>query len=295
MYDEINASFIKEWSEKTHQTISIKQSHGGSGKQARAVMDGLEADVVTLALMFDVDQLVKKNLIASEWKSRLPYNSVPFTSIVVFLVRRGNPKAINDWGDLVNDGVSIVTPNPKTSGGARWNYLAAWGYAAKKFGGDEAAIKQYMRAFWERVPVLDAGARTATTSFTQRHIGDVLVTWESEARLAVENGNQGEFQIVIPSVSIRAETPVSIVDTYAKKHGTEKVSHQYLEYLFSPEAQKIAAKHHFRPRDESFFESAKPPFPPVTTFTIDEVFGGWDQAQAVHFGDGGMFDSLHKG
>lgn len=294
LYQEFNAAFVKYWQAKTGEKITIRQSHGGSGKQARAVIDGLEADVVTLALAYDTDAIHEKaGLIPRNWQSRLPHNSAPYTSTIVFLVRKGNPKGIKDWDDLVRPGVSVITPNPKTSGGARWNYLAAWGYALKR-GGDEAKARDFVTRLYKNVPVLDSGARGSTTTFVQRGIGDVLITWENEAILAVHEMGRGNLEVVVPSVSILAEPPVTIVDKVVDKRGTRTVAQAYLEYLYSPEGQEIVAKHHYRPRLASVAVKYAKKFPDVNLFTIDQTFGGWQQAQTMHFADGGVFDRIYQ-
>ncbi|MGQ0457226.1 MAG: sulfate ABC transporter substrate-binding protein [Hyphomicrobium sp.] len=294
LYKEYNEAFAKHWKEKSGDVLTIKQSHGGSGKQARAVIDGLEADVVTLALAGDVDQLHKNgNLIPADWAKRLPQNSAPYTSTIVFLVRKGNPKGIKDWADLGKDGVEVVTPNPKTSGGARWNYLAAWGYALKQDGGDEAKAKDLVTRIFKNTKVLDSGARGSLTTFTERAIGDVLISWENEAYLASKELGPDKFEIVTPTVSILAEPSVSVVDKVVDKRGTRKVAEEYLTYLYSPEGQDIAGKHYYRPRDEKAAEKYKAQFSPVKLFTIDDVFGGWAKATEVHFKDGGVFDQIY--
>ncbi|WP_066366143.1 sulfate ABC transporter substrate-binding protein [Neobacillus fumarioli] len=293
LYEQFNKSFASYWEEKTGQKVTIKQSHGGSGAQSRAVIDGLEADVVTLALAYDIDAIAKTGKISSDWQKRLANNSSPYTSTIVFLVRKGNPKGIKDWDDLVKKGVSVITPNPKTSGGARWNFLAAWGYALKKNNGDEQKAKEFVTKLYHNVPVLDSGARGATTTFTEKGIGDVLIAWENEAYLAKKQlGNQ--FDIVYPSVSILAEPPVTFVDQIAKKHGTEKVAKAYLDYLYSPEGQEIAAQNYYRPRDKQIIEKYHSQFPDIHLFTIDELFGGWTKAQKTYFADGGIFDQIYK-
>jgi sulfate transport system substrate-binding protein len=294
LYQAYNAAFAKHWKEKTGEDVTIKQSHGGSGKQARAVIDGLEADVVTLALAGDVDQLVKNGgLIPADWSKRLKDNSAPYTSTIVFLVRKGNPKGIKDWSDLAKDGVEVVTPNPKTSGGARWNYLAAWGYALKKEGGSEEKAKELVTKIYKNTKVLDSGARGSLTTFTERGIGDILISWENEAYLATKELGPDKFEIVTPSVSILAEPSVTVVDKFADKHGTRKVAEAYLNYLYSDEGQDIAGKHYYRPRDAKAAEKYKAQFTPVKLFTIDEVFGGWAKAQDTHFKDGGVFDQIY--
>ncbi len=281
---------------KTGETVTIEQSHGGSGKQARAVIDGLKADVVTLALAADIDAIATKGkLLPEDWAKRLPHNSTPYSSTIVFVVHKGNPKAIKDWGDLVKPGIAVITPNPKTSGGARWNYLAAWAWASKNNGGDEAKTKQFVADLYRNVPVLDTGARGSTTTFAQRGIGDVLISWENEAHLIQREFGQDNFDIVVPSLSIKAEPPVALVDENVKANGTEKVAKAYLEFLFSPEAQKIAAHEHYRPSDPSAADPADlKQFPEIELVTIDDAFGGWTKAQATHFADGGTFDQLYK-
>jgi len=293
-YQEINGAFSAYWKEKTGQTVTIKQSHGGSGKQSRSVIDGLEADVVTLALAYDIDAIADKNLIAPDWQKRFADNSAPYTSTIVFLVRKGNPKQIKDWEDLVKPGISVITPNPKTSGGARWNYLAAWGYALHRHNGDETKAQAFVTQLFRNVPVLDSGARGATTTFVERGIGDVLIAWENEAYLAVHELGKDKFEIVYPSVSILAEPPVAIVNKYAEKHGTKEVAQAYLHFLYTEQGQEIAAKHYFRPRSRSVMEAFRQSFPALELFTIDELFGGWQQAQQVHFSDGGVFDQIYK-
>jgi sulfate transport system substrate-binding protein len=289
LYTAINAAFATQWEARTGQALTIEQSHGGSGKQARAVIDGLEADVVTLGLAHDVDAIAGTGLIHADWASRLANHSAPYTSTIVFLVRKGNPKAIKDWDDLVKPGIAVITPNPKTSGGARWNYLAAWGYAIQR-GGDDAKARQFVTALYKNVPVLDSGARGATTTFVERGIGDVLLAWESEALLAVQKLGADKIEVVAPSVSILAEPPVAVVDENVDKRGTRKVATAYLQFLYTPEGQRIAAQRFYRPRDAT----AAPPgaFPPIQLFTIDEVFGGWSKAQPAHFDEGGVFDQI---
>jgi sulfate transport system substrate-binding protein len=294
-YKEYNEAFAKHWKAETGEDATIDQSHGGSGKQARSVIDGLEADVVTLALAYDIDAIAENSdLIAKDWQKRLPHNSSPYTSTIVFLVRKGNPKGIKDWGDLVQDGIEIVTPNPKTSGGARWNYLAAWAYALQQNGGDEAKAQQFVADLYARVPVLDTGARGSTTTFVQRGIGDVLLAWENEAFLAIEELGPDEVEIVVPSTSILAEPPVAIVDKNVDAKGTRKVAEAYLAYLYSPEGQEIAARHFYRPTDEAVAAKYAAAFPKIPLVTIDEVFGGWQAAQKKHFADGGIFDQIYK-
>ena len=295
LYQDVNTAFARYWLAKTGDKVTIRQSHGGSGKQARAVIDGLEADVVTLALAYDVDALCEKGkLIPPDWQKRLPNNSAPYTSTIVFVVRKGNPKGIKDWDDLVKPGISIVTPNPKTSGGARWNYLAAWGYALKKWGKDQAKARDFVARLFKNVAIFDAGARGATTTFVQRGIGDVLIAWESEAFLAVKESAQAGYEIIAPSVSILAEPPVTWVDKVVNRRGTRAVAQAYLEFLYSAEGQEIAAKHYYRPQLESVRAKYAGTFPKVDLFTIDEIFGGWLKAQKTHFSDGGVFDQIQK-
>ena len=291
LYADVNTAFAAAWKAKTGKAMSFEQSHGGSGKQARAVIDGLEADVVTLALSHDIDQIARSGLIDPAWQQRLAHNSAPYTSTIVFLVRKGNPKAIKDWNDLIKPGVQVITPNPKTSGGARWNYLAAWGYALEQHGHDEAKARAFVAALLENVPVLDSGARGSTTTFVEREIGDVLLTWENEAFLAIDKLGKDKLEIVVPSVSILAEPPVTVVDKNVDKRGTREVATAYLEFLYSPEGQKLAAKHHYRPRDAAAAPAGQ--FPAVRLFTIDEAFGGWAKAQPTHFDEGGVFDQIY--
>ena len=293
LYADFNAAFVKYWQGKTKQTVTIQQSHGGSGGQARAVIDGLDADVVTLALAYDIDAIQQSGLIAQGWQKRLPQNSAPYTSTIVFLVRKGNPKGIKDWSDLVKPGTAVITPNPKTSGGARWNYLAAWEYAKRQPGGNEAKARDFVAQLYRNVPVLDSGARGATTTFVQRGIGDVLLAWENEAYLALTEAKD-KVEIVTPSLSILAEPPVAIVDKNVDKKGTRAVAEAYLQYLYSPEGQEIAARHHYRPRDPKVAENHKGQFATVTLFTVDQAFGGWQAAQKAHFADGGTFDQIYK-
>jgi len=293
MYQEYNAAFAKYWKDKTGVSVEINQSHGGSGKQARAVIDGNEADVVTLALAYDIDAIATHgNLIAKDWQKRLPDNSTPYTSTIVFLVRKGNPKGIKDWDDLIKDGVSVITPNPKTSGGARWNFLAAWGYAFKKNNNDERKAQDFVAKLFRNVPILDTGARGATTTFAQRGMGDVLVAWESEALLTVKDSGPDKFEVVRPSISILAEPPVAWVDRFVKKHGTEDLAKSYLEYLYSPEGQEIAAKNFYRPRLEAVAQKYAGTFPKLKLFTVDELFGGWQQAQKKFFDSDAIFDQI---
>ena len=295
LFAEFNVAFAKHWKEKTGLTVTIQQSHGGSGKQARSVIDGLPADIVTLALAYDIDAIADKaRFVPGDWQTKLPNNSSPYTSTIVFLVRKGNPKGIKDWDDIVKPGVSVVTPNPKTSGGARWNYLAAWAYALSKNGNDEAKAKEFLAKLVKNVPVWDSGARGATTTFVQREIGDVLLAWENEAYLAVKEFGQDKFEIVTPSLSILAEPPVAVVDKVAKRHGTEEVAKAYLDYLYSGEGQDIAGKNFYRPRSEKAAAKYASQFGPVKLVTIDEVFGGWRKAQKTHFDDGGVFDQIFK-
>ena len=293
LYQDFNAAFARYWKEKAGDDVTILQSHGGSGKQARSVIDGLEADVVTLALAYDIGAISEKaKLLPADWQQRLPHNSSPYTSTIVFLVHKGNPKGIKDWDDLVKPGVAVVTPNPKTSGGARWNYLAAWGYALKKNNGDEAKARAFVATLFKNVPILDTGARGATTTFIRRGIGDVLIAWENEAILSIREVAKDKFEIVVPSLSILAEPPVAVVDKVAKRHGTEAVARAYLEYLYTPEGQEIAARHHYRPRLESVAQRHATDFPKLNLFTIEELFGGWQKAQGTHFADGGIFDQI---
>lgn len=295
LYAEVNAAFSKQWKAKSGDVVTVQQSHGGSGKQARSVIDGLEADVVTLALAYDIDAIAEKGkLLPPDWQQRLPHNSAPYTSTIVFLVRKGNPKAIKDWNDLIRPGVSVITPNPKTSGGARWNYLAAWAYALQANGNEEAKARDFVTKLFKNVPVLDSGARGATTTFVQRGIGDVFVSWENEAYLALKEFGVDKFQVITPSVSILAEPPVAVVDKVARKHGTEVVARAYLEFLYSDEGQEIAGKNFYRPRSEKAAAKYAQQFTQVKLVTIDEVFGGWKKAQKAHFDDGGMFDQIFK-
>ncbi|WP_435627970.1 sulfate ABC transporter substrate-binding protein [Candidatus Ferrigenium straubiae] len=294
LYQDYNAAFARYWKGKTGDDVVVKQSHGGSGKQARAIIDGLEADVATLALAGDIDALAAKGwLIPADWQKRLPHNSAPYTSTIVFLVRKDNPKAIRDWSDLVKPGIAVITPNPKTSGGARWNYLAAWGYALKHNGNDEAKAKEFVGKLFANVPVLDSGARGSTTTFVERGIGDVLLAWENEAYLAVKELGPDKFDIIAPSLSILAEPPVTVVDKNADKHGTRKVAEAYLEYLYSPEGQEIAAQNYYRPTDAKVAEKYARQFPRLNLITIDAVFGGWAKVQKKHFDDGGVFDQIY--
>jgi sulfate transport system substrate-binding protein len=295
LYEDFNRQFATYWKSKTGQDVTIRQSHGGSGKQARSVIDGLGADVVTLALAYDIDQIAEKaGLLPAKWQGRLPNNSSPYTSTIVLLVRKGNPKHIKDWGDLAKPGVTVVTPNPKTSGGARWNYLAAWAWALRQPGGNDASAKAFVAKLYQNVPVLDAGARGSTTTFVERGIGDVLIAWENEALLAIKELGPGQFEVVAPSLSILAEPPVAVVDKVANKHGTRAVAQAYLEYLYTPEGQEIAAKHFYRPRLAAVAAKYDSQFPKVALVSVDEVFGGWKKAHAAHFADGASFDQIYQ-
>jgi sulfate transport system substrate-binding protein len=293
-YQEFNEAFAEHWQQQTGEEVTIQQSHGGAGKQARAVIDGLEADVVTLALAYDIDEIAARSgWLPKDWQSRLPHNSSPYTSTIVFLVRQGNPKGIQDWGDLVKEDVQVITPNPKTSGGARWNYLAAWAWALRQPGGDDQKAQAFVAKLYQHVPVLDTGARGSTTTFVQRGIGDVLLAWENEAFLALEELGPDQFEIVVPSLSILAEPPVTLVDHVVDKHGTRAVAQAYLEYLYSPTGQALAAKHFYRPVAPEHADPADlERFPEVELITIDDVFGGWQEAQSRHFADGGVFDQI---
>jgi len=294
LYQDFNAAFAKYWLAKTGEKVTIRQSHGGSGAQARSVIDGIDADVVTLALAYDIDSIAgKANLLPANWQSRLAHNSSPYASTIVFLVRKGNPKGIKDWDDLVKPGVAVITPNPKTSGGARWNYLAAWGYAQKKYGG-EAQAKAFVAKLYGNVPVLDSGARGATTTFVERGIGDVLLAWENEAYLAVKELGPGKVEIVAPSYSILAEPPVALVDRVVDRKGTRKVAQAYLEYLYTPEGQEIAARNFYRPTLESVAKKYDRQFAKVALFALKDYFGDWQAAQKAHFADGGSFDQIYK-
>lgn len=296
LYEDYNKIFTQHWKKKSGEDVAVNQSHGGSGKQARSVIEGLDADVVTLALAYDIDAIAEKsNLLPKNWQSLLPDNSTPYTSTIVFLVRKGNPKNIKDWDDLVKPGIAVITPNPKTSGGARWNYLAAWGYALKKFGGDEEQVKGFVKALFKNVPVLDSGARGSTTTFVERKIGDVAISWENEAYLAVNELGKDEFEIVTPSVSIVAEPPVAVVQRNADRHGTRKAAEEYLNYLYSPEGQEIVARHYYRPRLKSVADKYAEQFGDVNLFTINDVFGSWAEAQKKHFADKGIFDQIYGG
>ena len=293
LYQDFNQAFARQWTAKGGDTIRFKQSHGGSGKQARAVIDGLEADVVTLALAYDIDAIAERGLIAPDWQKRLPNNSAPYTSTIVFLVRKGNPKGIKYWSDLVKPGVAVITPNPKTSGGARWNYLAAWGYALKQPGGNEATARAFLGKLYKNVPVLDSGARGATTTFVERGIGDVLIAWENEALLAIKELGPDKVEIVAPPLSILAEPPVAVVDKVVDKHDTRKLAEAYVQYLYSDAGQEIAAKHYYRPTSAAAVKKYATQFPKVQLLTIDEVAGGWTKAQKTHFADGGVFDQIY--
>ncbi|GAB4566548.1 MAG: sulfate ABC transporter substrate-binding protein [Rhizobacter sp.] len=294
LYQEYNAAFAKHWKAKTGDTVTVKQSHGGSGKQARSVIDGIDADVTTLALAYDIDEIAARGkLLAPGWQKRLQHNSAPYTSTYIFLVRKGNPKGIKDWGDLVKPGVSVITANPKTSGGARWGYLAAYGWALKQPGGNDAKAREYITRLFQNVPVLDSGARGSTVTFAERGQGDVLLAWENEAHLSLKEFGAGKFDIVYPPSSILAEPPVAVVDKVVDKRGTRDVATAYLEYLYSPEGQEIAARNFYRPTDAKVAARYARQFPAVKLYTIDEVFGGWTQAQKTHFADGGVFDQIY--
>jgi sulfate transport system substrate-binding protein len=294
LYQDVNAAFARQWQARTGKTVAIQQSHGGSGKQARAVLDGLDADVVTLALAYDIDAVAEGGLLPKDWQKRLPSNSAPYTSTIVFLVRKGNPKGIKDWSDLVRPGIEVITPNPKTSGGARWNYLAAWAYALKRPGGSDATAKAFVTQLYKHVPVLDSGARGSTTTFVQRGIGDVLLAWENEAFLAIKELGPDKVDVVIPSLSILAEPPVALVDKVVDKKGTRAVAQAYLEFLYTPEGQEIAARNYYRPRLEAVAKKHASTFPKINLVTIDDVFGGWPKAQKAHFADGGVFDQIYQ-
>ncbi|MFC4522999.1 sulfate ABC transporter substrate-binding protein [Cupriavidus pinatubonensis] len=294
LYVDVNAAFAKAWKAQGGDTVTVRQSHGGSGKQARSVIDGLDADMVTLALGYDIDAIAEKGLIKPDWQKRLPHNASPYTSTIVFLVRNGNPKGIKDWNDLVKPGVQVITPNPKTSGGARWNYLAAWGYAQRQPGGNDAKAREFVGELLKHVPVLDSGARGATTTFVERGLGDVLIAWENEAILAIKELGPDKFDIVAPSVSILAEPPVAVVDKVVDKKGTRKVAEAYLQFLYTDEGQEIAAKNYYRPISAKVAAKYAANFPKVKLFTIDEAFGGWQKAQKTHFADGGSFDQIYQ-
>jgi sulfate/thiosulfate-binding protein len=293
LYQDYNQAFAKYWQAKSGQIVAITQSHGGSGKQAQAVKDGLAADVITLGIASDIDMLAKSGLVAADWPTRFPNGSAPYSSTIVFLVRKGNPKGIKDWPDLVKPGVAVVTPNPKSSSGGRWNYLAAWGYALQLPGGNVATAQAYVARLYKNVPILDSGARGATVTFTQRHVGDVLLAWENEAYLATTKIGKGQYDIVYPSVSILAEPPVAVVDKNADAHKTRDVATEYLKYLYSPEGQEIAAKHYYRPRLDAVAQKYANQFPPIKLFTAEKTFGGWDDIQKTHFANGGVFDQIY--
>ena len=295
LYQDFNAAFAKYWKAKTGVDVEINQSHGGSGAQSRSVIDGLQADVVTLGLAYDIDAIAEKaKILPTDWQTRLPNNSTPYTSTIVFLVRKGNPKHIKEWSDAVRDGVAVITPNPKTSGGARWSYLAAWGYALRHDNNDDAKARAFVTHLYKNVPVLDSGARGSTATFAQRGLGDVLLSWENEAHLALKEFGADKFEIVYPSESILAEPPVAVVDKIAAKHGTTEVAKAYLNYLYTDEGQEIAARNFYRPRNEKVTAKYAASFPKLTLFTIDQVFGGWQKAKAKHFGDGGVFDQIYQ-
>ena len=294
LYQDINAAFAKSWKASSGDTVKIRQSHGGSGKQARAVIDGLEADVVTLALAYDIDAIAAHNLLPPDWQKRLPHNSAPYTSTIVFLVRKGNPKGIKDWNDLVRPGVAVITPNPKTSGGARWNHLAAYGYALRQPGGNEVGARAFLKKLYQNVPVLDSGARGATTTFVERGIGDVLIAWENEALLAIKELGPDKVELVAPSSSILAEPPVAVVDKVAERHGTRKVAQAYVQFLYTDEGQELIAKHYYRPVQERAAKKFGGQFPPVKLFTLAQVAGDWATAQRTHFADGGLFDQIYQ-
>jgi sulfate/thiosulfate-binding protein len=295
LYQDINKAFAAQWQARTGQTVSIRQSHGGSGRQARSVIDGLDADVVTLALAYDIDEIADKGkLLPAEWQKRLPHNSSPYTSTIVLLVRKGNPRGIKDWNDLARPGIGVITPNPKTSGGARWNYLAAWGYALRQPGGNDAAARALVTAIYRNVPVLDTGARGSLTTFTERGIGDVFISWENEALLAIKELGPDKFDLVYPSLSVLAEPPVALVDRNVDRKGTRAAAQAYLEFLYTPAAQEIIAQNYYRAIDKTVAARHARNFPPLKLFTIDEVFGGWGKAQSTHFADGGLFDQIQR-
>ncbi len=299
LYQDVNKAFAAQWQSKTGQAVTIRQSHGGSGRQARSVIDGLDADVVTLALAYDIDEIAAKaKLLPADWQKRLPLNSAPYASTIVFLVRKGNPKAIRDWNDLARSGINVITPNPKTSGGARWNYLAAWGYALKQAGGDpsgaDAKAREFVTQIYRNVSVLDSGARGSTTTFVERGIGDVFISWENEALLAIKELGPDKFEIVYPSVSILAEPPIAVVDRNVDRRGTRAVAQAYLEFLYTPAAQEIIAQNYYRATDKAVAARYAKQFPVLRLFTIDEVFGGWARAQKTHFSDGGVFDQIYQ-
>lgn len=294
LYQDFNKAFAAHWKSKSGEDLKIKQSHGGSGKQARAVIDGLQADVVTLALAYDIDEIAQRGLIAKDWQKRLQHSSTPYSSTIVFLVRKGNPKGIKDWGDLVRPGLSVITPNPKTSGGARWNHLAAWGYSIKQPGGNEKSAQEFLSKMYKNVPVLDSGARGSTTTFIERGIGDVLLTWENEALLAIKELGPEKVEIVVPSVSVLAEPPVAVVDKVVDRRGTRKQAEAYLQYLYTEEGQEIAAQNYYRPTNEKVAKKYAAQFPKVKLLTIDDIAGGWTKAQRTHFADGGVFDQIYQ-
>jgi sulfate transport system substrate-binding protein len=294
LYQDVNAAFAKQWQAQTGDKVTIKQSHGGSGKQARTVIDGLDADVVTLALAYDIDEIAQKGLLKPDWQKRLPHNATPYSSTIVFLVRKGNPKGIKDWDDLARPGIAVITPNPKTSGGARWNYLAAWGHALKLPGGNDASAKEFVGKLYKNVPVLDSGARGATTTFVERGIGDVLIAWENEALLAIKELGPDKVQIVSPQQSILAEPPVALVDKVVDKHGTRKVAEAYLQFLYSEKGQDIIVKNYYRPTAQKDARKYAALFPAIKLFSVDDVFGGWSSAQKTHFADGGTFDQIYQ-
>jgi sulfate/thiosulfate transport system substrate-binding protein len=293
LYQDLNQAFAKQWQAKTGDTLSIRQSHGGSGKQARSIIDGLEADVATLGLAYDVDALAEHGLLGADWQKRLPHNSAPYTSTIVFLVRKGNPKGIKDWSDLIKPGVQVITPNPKSSGGARWNHLAAWGYALKQSAGNEASARDFLTRLYKNVPVLDSGARGATTTFVERGIGDVLIAWENEAILAIKELGPNKVELVAPPQSILAEPPVAVVDKNVDRHGTRKVAQAYLQFLYTDEGQDIVAKHFYRPTTDKAAKKYAAQFPQVKLFTLADIAGDWKQAQKKHFADGGIFDQIY--
>lgn len=294
LYEAFNKKFIEHWKQETGETLTVRQSHGGAGKQTRAIIDGLEGDVATLALAYDIDAISERTgIIPEDWQTRLPHNSAPYTSTIVFLVRKGNPKDLKDWDDLLKPGVEVITPNPKTSGGARWNYLAAWAFAEKKYGSEEKA-REFITKLYQQVPVLDSGARGSTTTFVKRGIGDVLLAWENEALLSINKLGRGDFEIVVPSISILAEPPVTVLDKNAEKHGTTDIAKAYLEYLYSPVGQDLAGKNYYRPVDPKYAKKYADTFPKVNLVTVNETFGGWQNAQRTHFNDGGVFDQIYK-
>jgi sulfate transport system substrate-binding protein len=294
LYQDFNKAFAEHWKKTAGQDVKVKQSHGGAAKQARSVIDGLQADVVTLALSYDIDEIAQRGLIAKDWQKRLPNNSAPYTSTIVLLVRKGNPKNIKEWSDLARPGVSVITPNPKTSGGARYNYLAAWGYALKQPGGNEKTAQELLTKIYKNVPVLDSGARGSTTTFIEREIGDVLITWENEALLAIRELGPDKVQIVVPSLSVLAEPPVTVVDKVVDRRGTRKVAEAYLNYLYSDAGQEIAGKHYYRPINEKIAAKYASQFPKLKLLTVDEIAGGWTKAQKTHFADGGTFDQIYQ-